>query len=184
VDLVRPAIAYLDSYVDALRRDWSHDNVRGVASAHDELREIARDPVEFLESLTDPEAKGPPIILPDGSLVPRLPGIRLWIWDGEFCGSIGLRWQQGTTDLPPYCLGHIGYSVVPWKGCRGYATRALGLVLPMARDRGLAHVDLTTDPDNIASQRVILANGGIPQGRFCKGEPYGDREGLLFRIYL
>jgi predicted acetyltransferase len=184
MELVRPALPYLDSYVDALERDWSPDNIRGVAASHDQLREIARNRVEFVESLTDLEAKGPPITLPDGSRVARLPGFRLWMWDGEFCGSIGFRWQPGTTELPPYCLGHIGYAVVPWRERRGYATRALGLVLPMAKERGLAHVDITTDPENIASQRVILANGGILQGRFCKGKPYGDRDGLLFRIHL
>jgi predicted acetyltransferase len=184
MDLVRPALAYLDSYLEALKRDWSHDNMRGVAAAHDELCEVARNPGEFVRSLTDPEGKGPPITLPDGSRVARLPGFRLWMWDGEFCGSIGLRWQPGTTKLPPYCLGHIGYAVVPWRQRRGYATRALGLVLPMARELGLAQVDITTDPDNLASQRVIAKNGGTLQERFCKGKHYGDREGLLFRICL
>ena len=59
------------------------------------------------------------------------------MWDGEFCGSIGFRWQPGTSALPPYCLGHIGYSVVPWKQRRGYATKALALLLPDARKEGL-----------------------------------------------
>ena len=65
--------------------------------------------------LDDREAKRGPVTLPDGSQVPRLPGYRRWMWDGEFCGSIGFRWQPGTSALPPYVLGHIGYSVVPWK---------------------------------------------------------------------
>jgi len=71
------------------------------------------------------------------------------MWDGEFCGSIGFRWQPGTTALPPYCLGHIGYSAVPWKRGNGYATTALRLLLSDARARGLAFVELTTDADNI-----------------------------------
>ena len=184
MDLVCPALPYLASYSDALQRGWSHDNIRGIAATHEELERIARNPVDFVESLTDPEARGPPIALPDGSTVPRLPGFRLWMWDGEFCGSIGLRWQSGTSDLPAYCLGHIGYSVVPWKERRGYATRALGLVLPMAKARGLAYVDLTTDPDNVASQRVVVANGGQFERRFRTGEAYGNTEKLLFRIRL
>ena len=182
MDLVRPAPPYLTSYSEALSKGWSPDNTRDVSG--DELRLIAQDPARFLDSLTDPEAKGPPITLPDGSQARRLPGFRLWMWDGDFCGSIGLRWQPGTSELPPYCLGHIGYAVVPWKAGRGYATRALGLLLPMARERGLDHVDLTTDPDNIPSQRVILANGGVLQGQFRKPAHYGNADGLLYRVDL
>lgn len=124
------------------------------------------------------------MVLPDGSTVPRLPGYHRWMWDGEFCGSIGFRWQRGTTELPPYCLGHIGFSVVPWKRRRGYATRALELLLPAARQEGLAYVELTTDADNVASQRVIAANGGKLVEEFRKPAVYGGAESLRFRIYF
>src|SRR6185437_6715390 len=179
MELFQPALPYLESYSDALQRGWSPDNMRGHAAAEEELRRIASNPREFVESLTDPDGKGPPIAHPDGSRFPRLPGVAFWMWDGEFCGSIGLRWARGTNELPPYCLGHIGYAVVPWKAHRGYATRALGLVLPMARERGLGYVDITTDPDNVASQRVILGNGGIFQRQFRTVETYGGATKLL-----
>jgi predicted acetyltransferase len=181
--LVWPSSIELPGYVAALRRGWSPDNLRPGA-VQDELAEIASDPVKFLARLVDKEAAGLPIKLPDGSLVPRLPGYRRWIWDGEFCGSIGLRWRDGTSDLPSYCLGHIGYSVVPWKQGKGLATLALGEILPEASALGLSHVDITTDPDNIPSQRVILANGGILIERFRKPEVYGGVDGLRYRIDL
>lgn len=130
------------------------------------------------------EAKGPAITLPNGSTVPRLPGYSMWMWDGQFCGSVGFRWQPGTTELPPYCLGHVGYSVVPWKRRRGYATRALHLLLPHARAEGLAHIELTTDVDNVASRRVIEANGGVLVERFHKPQGHGGAESLRFRIAL
>lgn len=69
---------------------------------------IREDANGFLRSLVDTEARGAPITLPDGTKAARLPGYFKWLWDGEFCGSIGLRWQPGTEDLPPHCLGHIG----------------------------------------------------------------------------
>jgi predicted acetyltransferase len=124
------------------------------------------------------------VILPDGSTVPRLPGFRRWIWDDEFCGSIGFRWQPGTSDLPAHVLGHIGYAVVRWKRGRGYAKRALGLLLREVRSTGLTFVELTTDPDNPASQAVILANGGRLVERFKKEAVYGGQDGLRFRITL
>jgi len=183
MDLVWPDAQYLSGYVDALQRGWSPDSLRP-QTARDELARIAEDPGRFVSEQIDREATGPPITLPDGSTVARLPGYSLWMWDGEFCGSIGFRWQPGTTELPSYCLGHVGYSVVPWKRRRGYATRALQLLLPYARAEGLPYIELTTDADNLASRRVIEANGGTLVERFHKPKVYGGAESLRFRIVL
>jgi Predicted acetyltransferase len=43
-------------------------------------------------------------------------------------------------------------------------------------------VEITTDPDNIASQRVIEANGGILVEHFIKPQQFGCKPGLRFRI--
>src|SRR3954466_703221 len=139
IQLVQPSAEFLPSYVAALERGWSHDNERGAAAAAEELARIKADPAEFLASLENRQGGGS-VTLPDGSSVPRLPGFRRWLWDGEFAGSIGLRWQQGSAALPEYCLGHIGYAVVPWKQRRGYATQALVAMLDEARAQGLPYV--------------------------------------------
>jgi predicted acetyltransferase/GNAT superfamily N-acetyltransferase len=187
MQLVRPDATHLPSYVAALRQGWSADNVRGAAAAVEELARIEADAAGFLAGMEDREAAGGPVTLPDGSTVPRLPGFRRWLWDeadGSFAGSIGLRWQQGTTALPPHCLGHIGYAVVPWKQRRGFATRGLALMLDEARAVGLPFVELTTDPDNLASQRVITTNGGVLVERFTKPAQFGHTPGLRYRIHL
>ena len=181
--IVWPAVEYLPGYVDALERGWSADSSR-VASGRDELATIAADASAFVASLVDREASGPPVTLPDGSSVPRLPGYRCWMWDGEFCGNIGLRWQPGTTVLPPHCLGHIGYSVVPWKRRLGYATAALAAMLDHARAEGLPFVEITTDPDNVASQRVIEKNGGVLFEKFVKPAQFSSAPGLRYRIAI
>jgi predicted acetyltransferase len=184
LELIRPSLDVLPDYAAALERGWSPDNVRQDAAAREELVGIKSDPVLFVAQLDDPAAKGGPVTLPDGSVVPRLPGFRRWLWDGEFCGTIGFRWQPGTSALPPHVLGHIGFAVVPWKRGKGYATRALALLLREAGDKGLAFVELTTDLDNAASQRVILANGGQLVERFRKPAAYGGKESCRFRIKL
>lgn len=184
MQLVRPAVDHLQGYIAALEQGWSPDNLGGEAAARRELAALRAEPALYLESLVDREAKGPPVVLPDGSTVTRLPSLQYWLWDGEFCGAIGLRWQPGTGELPANVLGHIGYAVVPWKRRRGHATRALAQLLPVARQEGLPYVDLTTDPGNVASQRVIEANGGVLIGRFVKPPALGGSEGLRYRIRL
>jgi predicted acetyltransferase len=183
IRLLRASGEHLAAYADALKRGWSPDNLED-GRRLEELDAIARDPNAFLAKFDDREAKGPRIRLPDGSLMSRLPGFVRWIWDGEFAGSIGLRWQPGTAALPPTCLGHIGYTVVPWKRRRGYATEALRLILPEARKEGLPYVEIVTDLDNVASQRVILANGGFLIERFRSLPAYGSVEKLRFHITL
>ena len=184
VRLVKPARAHLPAYRAALERGWSPDNVRLAETAREHLLRIAEDSAAFLAAFDDPEGKGLPVKLPDGSLAQRIPGFTRWIWDGDFCGSIGLRWQKGTSALPPHVLGHIGFAIVPWKRRRGYATQALAAMLDLARERGLDHVELTTDPGNLASQRVIAACGGVLVERFRKSAAYGGAEALRFRIEL
>jgi predicted acetyltransferase len=184
LQLLVPSLAHLDAYADALRRGWSPDNVRLEEAAREELELIAEDRAAFVAALDDREARHGPITLPDGSQVPRLPGYRRWMWDDGFCGSINFRWQPGTSALPSHCLGHIGYSVVSWRQRRGYATRAVAMLLPEARKEGLDYVELTTDVDNLPSQKVITANGGAFIKRFHKDPAYGEVEALLFRIPL
>jgi predicted acetyltransferase len=181
--LVWPAAEYLDGYIDAMKQGWSPDNRRPEA-AQEELARIADSPVRFLAEQIDREAKGPKIILPGGRAVPRLPGFTQWMWDGEFCGSINFRWQPGTTELPPYCLGHIGYTVVPWKRRRGYATLALKLMLSQAGNEGLPYVEIVVDADNFASRRVIETNGGKLVAQLRKPESDSGAESLRYRISL
>lgn len=187
--LAVPSLRRLPEYRAALERGWSPDNINLEKTAQIHLARIAEDPAAFVAGLSDPEAKGAPIAMPDGTTRPRLPGIMFWIRDaagrdGEFCGTISLRWQDGTSALPDYCLGHIGYAVVPWRRRRGHATAALGLILPEARRRGLTHVELTTETENEASHKVIRANGGRLVTRRNRYPAYGDVEELLWRIDL
>lgn len=184
MQIIRPSRNELASYQSALTQGYSPDNVRGAVAARELLARIESDADAFLASLEDREARGPLVTLPDGTQVKRIPGFHRWMWDGVFCGSISLRWTPGGADLPPHVLGHIGYSVVPWKRRLGYATRALAQMLPLAREVGLPHVEITTDPDNVASQRVIEANGGLLVETFTKPASFGSTPGLRYRIVL
>lgn len=176
--LVAPHADYLPGYAAALARGWSPNTVRDVSG--EQLAAIAADAADFIAGFS---RQGGTVTLGDGTVVPRLPGPVRWLWDGAFCGAINLRYMPGTEALPSHVLGHIGYAVVPWKRRHGYATAALRGILPLAAAAGLRHVDLTCDADNLASRKVIEANGGTLVSRTPDGVAPG-KDRLLYRIAL
>jgi predicted acetyltransferase len=174
--LVEPALEYLAGYADALGRGWSPNNIRDVSAEH--LAAIRADGPAFLASLLSQSGT---VTLPDGTQIPKLPSRVRWMWDGEFAGQIGLRWQPGTDTLPSHVLGHFGYAVVPWKRRRAYATEALRMMLDDARAVGLGRVEITADKGNVVSCRVIETNGGRFVEEFVQPS-YG--EGVRLRYYI
>lgn len=83
-----------------------------------------------------------------------------WVVEGDtYLGAIQLR--HTLNDFLREAGGHIGYGIRPSARRRGYATWALGAVLPEARALGLDRVLLTCDPDNTGSARTIERHGGV-----------------------
>ncbi len=174
--LIAPGRDRLAQYAAALAAGWSPDTTHDASAT--QLAALRRDPRAFLAELTRQDGT---VVTASGRAVPRLPSCAYWLDDGEFCGVINLRFVPGSDTLPDYVSGHIGYAVVPWKRRRGYATRALALLLPVARGVGLKRVEITCDEDNAASRRVIVKNGGQLIG--TRPAPRSTTK-LVFRIDL
>jgi predicted acetyltransferase len=93
-----------------------------------------------------------------------VPSTVFWYVAGhEYLGTLVVR-HRLTPELAQVG-GHVGYHVVPPWRRQGHATRMLAAGLAQCRKLGLDRVLLTCDTGNEPSRRVILANGGVPDGR-------------------
>jgi predicted acetyltransferase len=92
-----------------------------------------------------------------------VPSTMFWYISGEnYIGTLMIR-HELTPELVE-AGGHVGYHVVPPWRRQGHATRMLAAGLAECQQLGVDRVLLTTLPENEASRRVILANGGVPDG--------------------
>ena len=179
-----PTLSTLLDCAEAMARGWTPDTLRGRGAAIARMTRISADPEKYLAEMTGNPPGDGVIELPDGSVVPRLPGWTRWIWSNSFAGQIAFRWRPGTTDLPPTCLGHIGYAVVPWRRGEGLATRALFETLQDVRKLDLPRVEITCETNNDASRRVIEKCGGVLIEQFTAPAALGGKKLLRFQIPL
>jgi hypothetical protein len=157
MNLVSPDAKCLPGYAHALQQGWSPDNLRP-QTASDQLAHIDEGPDRFLREQVDREAKGPPIVLPDGSTVPRLPGYSLWMWG----------WRILWFDWLSLATGHDRVAAI-LPGTR----RILGGSLGAPRRIGDAERSawMARDPE------IPEASG--PEGRLCESRFHGFTGAVL-----
>jgi RimJ/RimL family protein N-acetyltransferase len=78
---------------------------------------------------------------------------------GRLVGGCELRVQ-------PDGSGNVSYWTASSERRRGYATRALALLLGYARSIGVTRLESHVAPDNLGSRRVSEKNGFCPAGTF------------------
>ncbi|MGY3571876.1 GNAT family N-acetyltransferase [Vibrio paucivorans] len=90
-----------------------------------------------------------------------VPCSHFWLTnEQQILGAIRIRHNIDNEFLAQEA-GHIGYDVAPSYRRKGYGKTMLGLVLAQAKALGLERVLITADEGNVASRRVIEANGGV-----------------------
>ncbi|QKW32708.1 GNAT family N-acetyltransferase [Actinomadura sp. NAK00032] len=162
-ELVLPTAAVQESFVAAMEEFRAEGRAEAVGNSS-----ITQELREFGDTWRDPEVFGRYVMtLLDERWTPRREGFvtatTLWLVDGEeFLGRIAIRHRLN--DFLREIGGHIGYDVRKSARRRGHATFMLKEALPVAHSLGIESALITCDVDNVASRKVIEANGGVLEG--------------------
>jgi predicted acetyltransferase len=166
---------YRKSFVEALREGFRRGI--GLVKTPEEIAEIDGDFDAFIARITD---KTGMVALPNGQTVPKVPFDIFWLVDGEtFIGESSIRYELN--DWMLNSGGHIGYGVRPSFKRQGYGKLILKLSLEKCRVFGTSPVLVTCSETNIASAKIIEANGGVLEDK--RSDPY-ERGGLLKRYWI
>jgi predicted acetyltransferase len=153
-ELVAPSLCHARSYVAALREGFRRGSQERPSEGR--IRQIEADFAAYVEAITDQTGS---VRLPTGQVVPKVPFSVFWLVEGdEFIGETQVRHQ-----LNEYLIkegGHVGYGIRPERQDQGYGKLILALALDECRRVGLRRALLTCLQDNVASARIIEANGG------------------------
>ena len=173
VALVEPTVALEESFLAMLAEYARTDEYR-----YQEIPELADGGPGFgayVQRLHD-GARG--VDLPEG----HVPTSTYWlVRDG--------RTVLGVTRLRHYLNdslleggGHIGYDIRPCERGKGYGRMILAMALEKARARGIKRAMVSCLADNIASVKIIEANGGVQDGEIFLGKHGGPMKKYLIEL--
>ncbi len=164
--LIKPTIELKDPYIN-FYEEWKASGEKMVPWV------IAKDPTDFeemLQSMIDSE---------NGENLPEgwVPDSTFWLVDENYTvlGAVNIRHQL--TDYLFNCGGHIGYGIRPSERKKGYATQMLALSLEKIKKLGIQKALVVCDAWNMASEKVIINNGGI------RDNDYVEKDGNVIRRY-
>ena len=152
--LIKPTMEYADQIMEMsqeIREANDRDAFAGCCWLED--YEAAGDWIAHLDQRENPETCPEVSVSSSVYLAIRKP-------DKKLVGIIDLRHHIDHPVLGVWG-GHMGYTVRPDERGKGYAKEMLRLNLQNCKDRGLKKVMVTCHPWNGASEKTILANGGI-----------------------
>ncbi len=161
--LEAPSTARKDSYIDAVY-EYIAENQE--PTWHPQILRARFD--EFLLTLRQAET---------APLAGMVPATHYWLVAAGigYVGEVSIR--HYLNEGLKLFGGHLGYRIRPSQRRQGYGTLLCKLAIAKARQRGIAEILITCDDDNIASWKIIEANGGalfdrIDNGRAARTRRY------------
>ena len=172
--LVLASPRYQKSFVEALREGFRRG--AGAVKTPAEIAEIDGDFPGYVARATQKTGMA---TLPNGKTVPKVPFDVFWLVDGDtFIGEASVRYELN--DWLIEAGGHIGYGIRPAFQRQGYGKLILELSLEKCRDYGIERALVSCDECNIASAKIIEANGGMFED--LRKDPF--RERLVKRYWI
>lgn len=170
--LVQPQEQYKESFIAAIK-EFQNSDLHGRYKDLD-AEDIDKNFSRYIAKL-DAESKG--INLSEG----RVPQSTYWLIDhDEFIGRVRIR--HSLTDELRKIGGHIGHDIRPSQRKKGYGKTILRLALLRAKELGIDNALVTCDATNIASRKVIEANGGKLENTIPGETDSPDKQRFWIRI--
>lgn len=150
--LIRPTMEYANQIMafrdELLVLDESFAGCNGLRKS-----QTCEEWLEYLQKMSSEETC-PSGLVPSDTLI--------YVRENDECvvGIIDIRRHINSPVLSSWG-GHIGYTVRPSERRNGYAKRMLSEALKFCRENGYTNILITCNSNNLASERTILANGGV-----------------------
>jgi len=164
--LVRPAAAYKDSFLVALRAYQKEDRYTDINVAS-----LSADFDSYIENIR--AERGSPH-QPYQEWVEPVPETILWfVKDDDYLGTVSIR-HRLNWHLEKWG-GHIHFIIRPTMRGKGFGKKMLLKTIPVASYLGIGRALLTIDPSNKPAIRAVEACGGVFQDELSQTEQFPAR---------
>ena len=166
LSLVKPDVGLQDEYL-SFYREWKESGEQLIPWV------ISKDPSDFAQMVKWLQDNERGENIPEG----WVPDSTYWLVADErrIVGAVNIR--HALTERLFNAGGHIGYGIRPSERGKGYATELLRLALEKTRELGLTDILVVCDESNLASEKVIQKNGGVPD------TPFVEEDGNVVKRY-
>lgn len=154
IKLLKPTMDYAEDIMKFRKEIFEAKDADDFAGCGNlESCETAQQWIDTITLMENPET------CPEGRVSSNI-FIAVRVSDNKIVGVIDLRHHLGNPVLSSWG-GHFGYIVRPGERKKGYAKEMVRQNLEKCIELGLHKVMITCNRNNIASERTILANGGV-----------------------